>query len=328
MAITPQSNATLEQIADVLRKADSVMIAGHVSPDGDCIGSQLALACVLESMGKQVTCLLANEGPIDPTLEYLPRADRMVPASQELSVHDVVIAVDVPNQERMGLSARYHDASPCTVTIDHHANDKRISDYTYVDPDIAATAMIVWDLARMLCDNVPCDVATCCYAGLMTDTGGFRFQNSNRDAFLAASEMVAAGADPAEAATQAYQNISLASMKLEFLAVDHAVFVADGKGVVSWGAEDDMARIGAKKSDLEPLVDTLRSIRGVKVACMLREQDGVVRGSLRAKDSTDVSAIARRHNGGGHIAAAGFTEKLPMDAVVKELASEIEAALS
>jgi len=328
MAITPQSNATLEQIADVLRKAGSVMIAGHVSPDGDCVGSQLALACMLESMGKQVTCLLASEGPLDPTLEYLPRADRMVPASQELSVPDVFIAVDVPNQERMGLSARYHAASPCTVTIDHHAYDKRISDYTYVDPDIAATAMLVWDLACMLCDNVPRDVATCCYAGLMTDTGGFRFQNANRDAFLAASEMVAAGADPAEAATQAYQNISLASMKLGFLTVDHALFVADGKGVVSWVTEDDMARLGAEKSDLEPLVDTLRSIRGVKVACMLREQDGVVRGSLRAKDSTDVSAIARRHNGGGHIAAAGFTEKLPMDAVVKELASEIEAALS
>ena len=327
MAVTPQTNATIEQIAEVIRQGESFMVCGHENPDGDCIGSILAMIHVLETLGKPAIGLLADDTQLDESLSYMPGADALVSASEELAQADVFIAVDVPTHERLGKGARYHIAAAHTITLDHHAVDERISEFTYVDPDIAAAAMLVWELAKLLCDDIPKSVADCCYAGLLTDTGGFRFQNADYDAFVAAGEMVAAGADPALAAQQAYQNMSLASMRLGSIAVDRAVFVCGGAGVVSWVTAEDMRRLGAVKADTESLVDTMRSIRGVRVACMLREQDGVVRGSLRAKDSTDVSAIARRYNGGGHVAAAGFRMAVPMEQAVATIVSEFEAAL-
>ena len=328
MTVTPQSNTTLEEIAEVLRRADTVIIAGHVSPDGDCIGSQLALAHALMSIGKKTTGLLAEKNPLDETLAYLPGAAQLIAAPDDGLKADVFVAVDVPTHERMGRAARQHRACPCTITIDHHAVDVRVSDYSYVDPDAAATAMLIWRLSHLLCEKVPQEVAECCYAGLLTDTGGFQFQNADYDAFAAAAEMVAAGADPVLSAQKAYQSVSFATMKLSSLALDRARFVCGGAGVVSWITEQDMRRFDACKADLDPLIDTLRSIRGVRIACIVREQDGAIRGSLRAKDSTDVSAIARRYNGGGHVAAAGFRMEGAIGDAVDTIVAEIEAALS
>ena len=119
----------------------------------------------------------------------------------------------------------------------------------------------------------------------------------------------------------------MASLKLTSLAVERMRCICDGQGVVSWVSEEDMAEIGAMKADVEPLVDELRSVRGVRIACMLRGQDGIVRGSLRAKDDTDVSAIARKHEGGGHKAAAGFRMDGPIEDAVDVLIGDIEEAL-
>ena len=328
MTVTPQTNTTLEEIADVLRRADSVIITGHVSPDGDCIGSQLALSHALKSLGKKVTGLLAENSPVDETLSYLPGASELIVAPEEVLTADAFVAVDVPTHERMGRAARHHQACSCTITIDHHAVDDRVSDYTYVDPDVAATTMLIWRLAHLLNDAIPREVSQCCYTGLLTDTGGFQFQNADYDAFATAADMVAAGADPVISAQHAYQSISLATMRLSSIAIDRAVFVREGAGVVSWITEKDMARYGACKADLDPLIDTLRSIRGVRIACIVREQDGAIRGSLRAKDATDVSAIARRHNGGGHVAASGFRMEGAIEDAVSTMAAELEAALS
>lgn len=328
MTVTQQTNTTLEEIAAVLLRADSVVISGHVSPDGDCIGSQLALSHVLSFLGKNVVGLLADDSPVDETLSYLPGASDLIVAPDENIVADVFVAVDVPTHDRMGRSARHHKACNCTITIDHHAVEGSISDYNYVDPDAAATTMLIWRLAHLMSDDIPKEVPQCCYAGLLTDTGGFQFQNADYDAFAAAADMVAAGANPVMSAQFAYQNVSLATMRLNSIAIDRAVFVCDGAGVVSWITENDMVRFGACKADLDPIIDTLRSIRGVKIACIVREQDGAIRGSLRAKDSTDVSAIARRHQGGGHVAAAGFRMECAIDDAVSTMAEELKAALS
>ena len=328
MAVTPQSNASLAEIAEVIRQGETFLVCGHINPDGDCIGSILAMVNVLESIGKRATGLIADDSKLDESLSYLVGAEALEPASKEFPPADVFIAVDVPSHERMGNGARHHIAATHTITLDHHAVDERVSEFTYVDPDIAAAAMLVWELAGILCKEMPRSVAECCYAGLLTDTGGFRFQNANHDAFVAAAQMVAAGANPAFAAQQAYQNITLVSLQLEALVIDRAVFVENGEGVVSWITGDDMNRLGADKSDTEPLVDMLRSIRGVRIACMLREQDGAVRGSLRAKDATDVAVIARRHDGGGHVAAAGFRMSVPIKEAVDAIVAEFEAALT
>lgn len=314
MTVTPQTNTDLASIADALRANDDFVICGHVSPDGDCLGSQLGLAAALKALGKRVTCLLAKDEPIDERLVFLPGAADLVPADRFDGAARVFVAVDVPTRERIGdAAAALRDACDLAVTVDHHAVDSVMSDLVYVDPDAASTTMLVWELAELLGVDRSGDVALCCYTGLVTDTGRFQYQNTDAAAMRAASEMVEAGADPAPVSRAIFQNRSLPSVRLEGVAVERMVFGCAGAFALSWLTRQDFEATGAVKADAEPIIDALRSVSGVRVACMLREQGGVVRGSLRAKDETDVAAIAREFGGGGHKAAAGFTLSCSID---------------
>ncbi len=319
MAVTPQSNTTLEEIAEVLLKAQTIAICGHVSPDGDCLGAGLALAHALRGLGKKVAALTARPDPIEQGLRFLPGADMLMAAADYDGVPDVFVAVDVPTPERLGDGDAVRRRARTTVTVDHHAAPDAMADYSYTDPDAAATAMLVWRLAHFLGANCEGAVATCCYTGLMTDTGRFQYQNTDEGVFSAAAQMVAAGARPGDISCEVYQNRTLASLLLEAMVIDRMVFLDEGRCVISWLEMTDFERLGAQKSDAEPLVNVLRSMGGVRVACMLRQQDGAVRGSLRAKDDTDVAAIARGFGGGGHRAAAGFTFQGTVAQAVEEL---------
>ena len=324
MTVTPQTNATLNDIAEFLRLHDGYVICGHVNPDGDCIGSQLALAHALESLGKTVTCVLAKPGSLPHELSFLPGAASMVAACDFEGPCDVFVGVDVPSRERLGHDASaIRDRSTHSITIDHHAADDRMCDMAHVDPDAASASILVWNIVKHLCSEVPYASALCAYTGLVTDTGCFRFQNSDARAFATASELITQGVDAAMVATRVYQEKSLASLKLESLAVDRMELVSGGLAVVSWVTKADFQALNACKSDAESLVDVLRSMSGVKVVCMLREQDDCVRGSLRAKDDTDVASLARKYDGGGHRAAAGFTLHMPIDRAVALMRDEL-----
>ncbi|WP_139652871.1 DHH family phosphoesterase [Raoultibacter phocaeensis] len=328
MAVTPQTNSDLAGIAEALRTAERFAVCGHVSPDGDCLGSQLVVYHALRTLGKDVTCLLAKPDPIEAGLLFLPGIEDMVPAADYDGAPDVFIAVDVPTPERMGAAAAAVQArSQTTVTIDHHAADDAMSTYTFVDPDAASTTMLVWELAGLLGIERSPEMATCAYTGLVTDTGRFQFQNTDQAAFAAAFEMVQAGADPAAVAREVFQNRSIASLELEGIALARMRFGMDGAYVASYLTREDFEKTGAVKSDAEPLINTIRAVAGIRVACMLREEPEHVRGSFRAKDDTDVAAIARTMGGGGHRAAAGFTLYDSLDQAIERVDAAVAAAL-
>ena len=329
MAVTPQTNATIAEIASFLRDRDDFVICGHVSPDGDCIGSQLALWHTLKSLGKNATCVLVKPDPLGPALDFLPGATEMVAAEQFNGVCKTFVGLDVPNRDRIGQAAcALLDAAESSVTVDHHAAERRMCDLAYVDPDAASASILVWEVVKALVGTPSAESALCAYTGLVTDTGGFRFQNSDARAFEVAAELVSYGADPSYVAVNVYQNRSLASLKLEALTINRIELISDGAAAISWVTEDDLQRVNADKTDVEPLVDTVRSIQGIRVACMLREQDGKVRGNLRAKDDTDVASLARELKGGGHAAAAGFTIEMPMDEAIRFMREKIEALVA
>lgn len=320
MSVTPQTNTTLEQLAAALLEQDDFVICGHVSPDGDCIGSQLGLMHALRSIGKRATCVLVKDEPIDARLAFLPGVDELVPAASFDGCARSFLAVDVPLRDRMGsAAAALLDRCPFSATVDHHAVDDSMTDLVYVDPASASTTMLVWELAGLLGAERTGAVAECCYTGLVTDTGRFQYQNTDAAALHAGAAMVDAGADAAAVARAVYQSRPLPSVRLEGIAVDRMRLGAQGAYALSWLSLDDFARTGAVKADAGPLIDTLRSIRGVRVACMLRDQGDSVRGSFRAKDDTDVSALARPLGGGGHRAAAGFTISGPIEAAVERI---------
>lgn len=314
MTVTPQTNATLEQIADELRARDNFVICGHVSPDGDCVGSQLALAHSLKRLGKNVACILVRSESIDPALEFLPGVDDFIAAENYTGPCDVFVAVDVPSRSRVEEAAcTILDRAQFSITLDHHACEQRMCDMAYVDPDSASASMIVWEIAKLLNDAPDFECALCAYTGLVTDTGGFAFQNADARSHEAAAEMISAGLDPSFVTMHVFHNRSIASLKLEALIVERMEFVADGQVVMSWISSEDLIGLNAVKADVDPLIDVLRSIRGIRIACILREQDGAIRGSMRAKDDSDVSIVAREFGGGGHKAAAGFTLKCSLD---------------
>ena len=309
MSVTPQTNTTLPELAAALAERDDFVICGHVSPDGDCIGSQLALMHALRSLGKRAVCLLAKDEPIDARLAFLPGADGLVPAALYDGPAATFVAVDVPMRDRMNSAAAHLlDACAFSATVDHHAYDERMTDLMGAERGA--------------------ELATCCYTGLVTDTGRFQYQNTDAAALAAASAMVAAGADAAGVAREIFQSRSLPSVELEALAVERMRFGADGGWALSWVMRDDFDAVGAVKADAEPLIDALRSLRGVRVACMLRDQGDSVRGSFRAKDGTDVAALARTLGGGGHRAAAGFTVSGPMEAAVERIGALLDEALA
>ena len=326
MTITPQTNATLAEIADVIRDNDDFVICGHVSPDGDCIGCQLALAHALWAMGKSATCVLVRDDSVGAALEFLPGIDRMIPAQAYDGPCKTFVAVDVPARNRIGDAAcALLDRADVSITIDHHACDTAMCQHVYVDRDVASASMLVWDVVKELIDEPPLESAICAYTGLVTDTGGFRFQNSDSAAFDAAASFVAYGVNPALVATNVFQNRSMASLQLGALVTNRMEVLCDGQAAISWVGKDDLDRFGADNTDVEPLIDTVRELAGIRVACMLRDQNGKVRGNLRSKDDTDVSALARELGGGGHKAAAGFTLDFPMHEALEYMKPKLAA---
>lgn len=328
MSVTPQTNVSLTEVAASLKSHDDFVICGHVSPDGDCIGSQLALAGILRRLGKRVTCVLAKAEKPDARLSFLPGLDDMVYACDFKGEVGTFVAVDVPSRERIADAEPLLDAASYSITIDHHAYPERMTTIAYVNPSMASTSMLIWELSKCLRVENTNEIAVCAYTGLVTDTGRFQFQNTDSRAFASASEMIVAGVDASVVSRELFQNRTLPSVELEAAAIKHMKLAPNGEVAISYVTQKDFERAHAVKADSEPLIDVLRSIAGVRVACMLRDQGTSIRGSLRAKDGTDVAAIAAAFGGGGHKAAAGFSVDGPIEGALVRVEQAIVAAVS
>ena len=291
---------------ELLNGVHSVAICGHVNPDGDCLGSVLALTLGLRELGYAATPLLATREK--PRLyDFLEGYDDLVPACEYHAVPDVFILVDVPCPNRAGDGEAVFKRARKTLVIDHHQGDAAFADMGYVDSTAAAAGMLVWDFLEQAGATLTPHIATCCYTALVTDTGRFQFQNADARALMAAAKMACAGAVPSDISRYVYQRRSWAALQLEGLVMGRMELFFDNKAVLSWACEEDFRELGACKEDGDSLIDAIRQLGGVEVVVMLREQGPIVRGSIRSKTDRDVAAIAEKMNGGGHKAAAGFT---------------------
>lgn len=301
---------------DHLAGERTVAVCGHVNPDGDALGSVLALTLALRQAGFEVTPLLATrELPV--LYDFLEGYDSLVPACEYHGRPDVFISVDVPGIQRTGDGAAVFERAKKSIAIDHHPGPADFADISFVDDTAAAAGMLVWDFIEQAGIERTPAIATCCYTALVTDTGRFQFQNVDARALNAAASMAQAGAVPSEIARNVYQRRSAAALQLESLAVQRMETVCEGKAVISWVSEQDFRELGATKDDGESLIDCIRQLDGIEVAVMLREQGPIIRGSIRSKTTRDVASIARQMNGGGHAAAAGFTVKGSLDEAQK-----------
>ena len=298
------TGATLEQLAERLKSARRVAISAHIHPDGDAIGSVLALAEALRGLGIQADPLLADEEE-QVRFNYLPGYGSLTHASEYAAKPDLFVALDTPNPARLGDSRAVMEAAPYALALDHHPDLQPYADLWTCASEAAAVGEVLWDLLGIL-GRQTSETAACCYTALITDTGRFQYQNTTAHTFAVASELVSAGANPSCLSDLVFQNESLGTTQLEARVASRIKLEDGGRIAVSWTCDADYEELSVNRGETETLPDVLRRLRGVEYLCLLRQQGTSVRGSMRAKGTGSVRSAATALGGGGHDAAAGF----------------------
>jgi len=348
----------MEKIIRHLKKSENVLLISHVNPDGDAVGSLLAMGFALEALKKDTT--LYNESRIPAVYRFLPGAERIFSKSDIRKLgraYDTAIILDCGDLQRIGdaeldippfvkrqdefsrSDADFKFQVSTVINIDHHVTNTRFGDLNLVDPAACATAEIVCDLIKAMSVPIDKSIAACIYTGIFTDTGSFRFSNTNKAAFEICDQMVGLGVDPYNVAKNVYGRYSLGRIKLLNLALDSIEISDNGKLSLMTVTADMLKETGTQPEDTDGLINYARWIEDVKMAVLIEEERNGERKnkrlaphklnvSLRSDGSVDVAVIASHFGGGGHHTAAGFTiEASSITALRNEmlmLAEEIE----
>jgi phosphoesterase RecJ-like protein len=294
----------IESILSTLGKAERFVVASHRSPDGDAIGSTLALVGFLRALGKQAVPF--NLDGVPEELSFLPGADSLVSRLADTDTFDVGFVLDSGELSRAGSFLKDHCS--CLINIDHHPHSESFGRYNLVDEQACATAALIYRLIRAAGRDVSADVALCLYTAILSDTGSFRYSNANPEAFQIASELVRIGVSPWMVAGHLYENRPACQIQLLNRVLDTLLLSPCGRfGAVSV-TSDMLTATGTGPEHTDGFVNYPRSIRGVEVALFFR-QIGPERFKVgfRSKGKVDVGTLARNMGGGGHHNAAGAT---------------------
>lgn len=296
---------TFAEIGGVLRAHQRFVILSHVRPDGDALGSQLALALSLEQLGKEVT--VWNEDGLLEKYNFLPGGERLTRPPPEPRDFDVAIALDTATQNRLGTAAESVRSAKTWINIDHHPSNPGYGDLVYLDPASPATGQILFELIRS--EGFPMDsaIAENLFVAISTDTGSFQYPSTTARTFEIGAELVRSGVQVGRVSQLLFENYPRRRTELLRELLGTMRFEAGGK-IASFSLSLKVAAdLGVQPEDNEGLIDHLRAIRGVIVAVFFEElADGKARVSMRSKsEEVDVSAICQKFGGGGHKLAAG-----------------------
>lgn len=302
--------AAFDAVSALIEQAQTIAICEHVNPDGDALGSGLALSQVIEARwpGKQVANLLAEDAQVPRIYRFLPGSETFVCADVYTEDPDLFICVDLSSPSRLGLGEEVLRRSKKVAILDHHPNPEPEADAYLIRPEAAAAGVIIAEYAQHLGVEVTADMAQSLFCAIVTDTGRFQYQNADAEAFEVASFLVERGASPSEVSLNVYQSFTLSFLHLKSAVMGRIVTFERGKVAYSYTTIADLERTGASLDESDGLVDVVRSVSGSEVALFLKEvPGGKVRGNLRSKSGRDISGVARELGGGGHRAASGFT---------------------
>lgn len=311
----------LEAAVAWVREHDDFLVASHLDPDGDSIGSSLALVEGLEQLGKQARPVLAQ--PFPDRFTWLPGSEKFLSSPTAPAGSAAVILVECSDYARSGVSGL--ESLP-SLNIDHHARNARYADVNWIDPGVAAVGQMIAGLTNRLGASITAAMATSLYVTVLTDTGSFRHSNTDADALGFCSDMVAAGADPATIAEEVFGNYPEGRVRLMSEALSTLTLEDDGR--IAWMAipAATFERVGTR--DTEGLINQAQGIRGVAVSILLKEAEAaVVRVSLRSDGSIDVAEIAAGYGGGGHPRAAGCQVESRLEEARRRLLEDIRRRL-
>lgn len=316
-ALPYAASPEVQAILAAIREGEKFLVCSHSRPDGDAVGSMLAMGMLLRQLGKRVDIVAADRVPV--VYRNLPGVNVIRNVMRVHGPYDAAILLECDGLARTrlrGLERMFH------INIDHHASGKPFGQLNWIDPEACSVGELVYRLVLASGSNVTQEMATCLYTTLLTDTGGFCYGGIQARTFTLAGELVKAGADPVQIARDVYFANPLSKVLLLGAALGN--LHRDGVLAWLWVTHDDMVRTGAVEEDCEGVVNYALSIAGVEAAVFLRElPEGRIRLSLRGKGKVNVAAISERLGGGGHENAAGCT----LDGPIARAADEILAAL-
>jgi phosphoesterase RecJ-like protein len=315
-------------LAEAADGSATVVLAAHVQPDADALGSTLALAEGLRRRGARVLASFPDPFTLPPSLGWLPGAEGLVPSSAVPRSPDVFVSLDAASPGRLGELAGLLDGARLSIVIDHHASNPGFGTVQVVDPAAPATAAVVADLLDCLGVTVDRYLATCLYAGVAADTGSFRFGSTRPETHELAARLLATGIDHADISRRLFDTAPFGWLGLLSVVAGRAVLEPDvGQGLVwTWSSVAEAAEFGLPGEQLEALVDVVRATEEADVACVLKGQnDGSWVVSMRSRGGTDLAAVALALGGGGHTLAAGFTSALDRDATIDRLRRELSS---
>ncbi|MDD2485638.1 MAG: DHH family phosphoesterase [bacterium] len=308
-----KSEAIPDEILDIIINNRSFLITSHKNPDGDAIGSMLAMAGILKKMGKE-TYLFLEDG-VPPLYRFLPLVEEV--NTVLAGNFDITLVLDCENAGRISDRVDLFSHARTLINIDHHPTTGSFGDYRYINPRAAAVGEQVHALARALDVAIDRNMAECIYVSILTDTGSFRYANTTAHTHRLAAGLIEHGLHPADIASRIYERRSLNQLCLQAAIIEDMVV----EDTLAWSVvgQDRLKDLGLSEPDLDGAIDIIRSVDGVRVAVLFSQRfDGKIKASLRSKNDFNVLEAARELGGGGHKAAAGFLSSEPLSVIVQK----------
>lgn len=319
-------DAGFDALIKFIREHNEFTLISHISPDGDTLGSVLALYLLLKRAGK--SCEAVCDNPVPIIYAFLPNADKFVTPENAVG-YPCVIAADCADKSRLGRAAGLFDSAEKTALIDHHITNSGFADVNLIIPSASAAAEAVNSLYLKMGVPVDSEAARCIYTGIVTDTGNFSYGNTTPSALRITADYIERGLDITKLNRLIFRTVPYTKTRTQGFVNSRIYLEYGGKIGVGILTREQMRMFNAADEDCEGIIDSIRDIDTVRLAVFIREgADGSFKVSLRSKGNADVGGIAEKFGGGGHKEAAGYTAREPLSTVIVNIIEEAKKCLS
>lgn len=315
--------STLDNILEEINKANSIVILTHENPDGDAVGTALALYNALKQYGKNPDIIIPEYSKV---FEFLPGIDDIKKESN-VEKYDLAISVDCATIKMLNGFANYFESAKMKIDIDHHGTNTMYGDINFVNPVAPACAQILITILDYIGMEITKDIGSCILTGIITDTGGFKYSGVTAETFEFVAWLLNKGVNVSKIYRQVLQVKTKANFELHRIASDRIEFLEDGKIAFTYITEEDEQKVGAQNGDHEGIVEVGRDVEGVEVSIFVRQTEKGCKVSLRSNDYVNVSDVCLMFGGGGHQKAAGALIQGSIEQVKEKLLYQVKSYL-
>ncbi len=315
--------STLDSILEEINKAESIVILTHENPDGDAIGTGLALYNALKQIGKNPDIIIPEYPRI---FEFLPGTDEIKKES-DIKKYDLAISVDCATIKMLNGFSNYFEDAKVKVSIDHHSTNTMFGDYNYISPDAPACAQILLVVLEYFKIEITKDIGTCILAGIITDTGGFKYSGVTSETFKFVAELLEKGINVSKIYRRVLQTKTKANFELNRIATNRLEFFEDGKVAFTYITKEDEEKVNSESGDHEGIVETGRDIEGVEVSIFIRQTEKGCKVSMRSNEYVNVSDVCLLLGGGGHVHAAGATMQCTIEQAKEKILRQLKSVM-